>query len=121
MSMAMVAGFPWGVLLAADSEATDFIPSWGSDSDVVTHSETALVLRVLHEDDGEVAVSIGTEVPDAVEVFDGGLRIDSGVLRVGDALGRESLDVSVAPGEHRVRVFVDTVQEAKHVYLLIGS
>ena len=50
------AGFPWGVLLVTDDESTDEIPSWKSDEEQVTHSATAAVARVMHQDEGDVTV-----------------------------------------------------------------
>jgi hypothetical protein len=119
----LVTEFPWGVLLATDSESTDMIPSWDSEADLVTASEAALVVRVRHGDEGQVVVRVGEDVDEArgESVFDGRLRLASGLLRVGDALGQSVIVVRVAPGEHRVRVFVSPAQEAESVDLVLGG
>jgi len=59
--------------------------------------------------------------PAAIPVFDGALHLGSGVLRVGDALGETTVDVSVAPGVHRVRVLVDAPQWATHVFVQLDE
>lgn len=51
-------GFPWGVLVLTDQRSTEEIPSWASDEDQVTHSATAAVVRVRHQDEGEVIVRV---------------------------------------------------------------
>ena len=60
------AGFPWGVLLITDAESKEEIPSWATADDQVAVAATALAVRVMHEDDGEVAV----------RVLDDDLRLD---------------------------------------------
>ena len=112
---------PWGVLLVTDDESTDAIPSWASDEDQVTNSSTALVTRVVHQDDGEVLVRVW----DGGGTFGGGLafvgilQIDSGRLRVSDALGQQPVVVEVRPGPHGVQVFANSSVEASSIDLVI--
>lgn len=123
MDHEMVANFPWGLLLVTDVDATDVIPRWDSDEQIATASETAVVVRIRHADEGDVIVRVleSLEESEGECVFDDRLRIESGILRVSDALGQNLIDTSVGPGFHRVRVFVTPVNEAERVELLIDS
>jgi hypothetical protein len=123
MRVEFSSAFPWGLLLARDSESAESIGPWADSAEVVTSCSTALVVRVQHEQEGDVAVTVMTaeKPPAAIPVFDGALHLGSGVLRVGDALGETTVDVSVAPGVHRVRVLVDAPQSATHVFVLLDE
>jgi hypothetical protein len=59
-------------LLATDSESTESIGLWADSAEVVTSCSTALVVRVQHEQEGDVAVTVMTaeKPPAAIPVFD---------------------------------------------------
>ena len=123
MRVEFSSAFPWGLLLARDSESAESIGPWAESAEVVTSCATALVVRVQHEQEGDVAVTVMTaeNPPAAIGVFDGALHLGSGVLRVGDALGEATVDVSVSPGAQRVRVLVDAPQWATHVFVQLDE
>lgn len=115
------AGFPWGVLLVTDEESTDEIPSWTSDEEQVTHSVTAAVARVRHQDEGDVTIQIwddGSSVRGAL-AFAGVLNLASGVLRVSDALGESTVRISLAAGPTNLEIYTDSAVEATHVDLVV--
>jgi hypothetical protein len=117
----LVTTFPWGVLLVTDSESTEQIPSWESPTHSVAAAETAVVVRVQHADEGEASVRVISDAVDArgQEIFDGFLLLPSGTVRVSDALGQESLEVSSTPGSHRLRLYADDPLEGTAVDLLL--
>lgn len=123
MDREIVGDFPWGLLLVTDADARDVIPSWDSDDQIVTASETALVVRIRHADEGDAVVRVieSLEGSEGECVFDDSVRIASGVLRVSDALGQLVIDTAVDPGLHRVRIFVAPLDEAEKVELVIDS
>ena len=113
--------FPWGLLLVTDDSSSDEIPPWASDADVVTATPTAVVVRVVHEQEGtaEVVVREGESQDMGLIVFDGVIEVPSGRLRVGDALNDQKLIVSVQPGPHLLRVSVNRPVEASEVSIEI--
>ena len=117
----LVAAFPWGVLLVTDSQSAEQIPSWESSAHPVAWSDTAVLVRVQHADEGEASVRVISNEADArgSEIFDGFLHVPSGTVRVSDALGHESLEVHAAPGAHRLRLYSDDPHEAAAVDLLL--
>lgn len=121
MEREMNTDLPWGLLLVTDAGATDEIPGWNSDEQIVTASETALVVRTRHAQEGAVVVRLRASFHEVRgdSVFEGFLRITSGTLRVGSASGESFIDVVVEPGLHRVCVFVTPLEEAEAVDLLI--
>ncbi len=50
--------FQFGVLLVTDQDASDIIPSWGTTEEQVVSSESAVVIRVRHADEGSVVIRI---------------------------------------------------------------
>src|SRR5450756_1922258 len=109
----------WGHHTSLITPRTSGHGLWADSAEVVTSCSTELVVRVQHEQEGDVAVTVMTaeKPPAAIPVFDGALHLGCGVLRVGDALGETTADVSLAPGVHRVRVLVDAPQSATHVFV----
>jgi len=58
------------MLLLTDEGATKQIPSWASDDEEqVTHGATAAVVRVVHQEEGDVTVRVLDD--------DAGARVDS--------------------------------------------
>jgi hypothetical protein len=113
-------GFPWGVLLVTDAESTEQIPSWASADEQVAAAATALVVRVMHRDDGDVAVRVWSGVAGAVgdRVFSGPIAVPSRVLRVSDALGEDAVDIGIPSKRARVEIFTDDAAEASEVHLV---
>src|ERR1017187_3251200 len=63
----LTAGFKWGVLLVKDANSTEQIPNWSSPDEQVTAANSALVIRVMPDDEGNVDVQV---VNDSKEVRD---------------------------------------------------
>ena len=115
------AAFPWGVLQVTDDASTEPIPSWSSEDEQVTFTDSALVVRVMHGQEGRAEVwvwSIQGEV-DGSEAFRGFLEVPSGTLRVADALSDQIVRLPLEPGRHSVKVFVDEPREASKVHVVI--
>ena len=112
---------PWGVLLITDDESTESIPSWASDEEQVTSTPSALVARVMHQDDGEVVVRVwdGDGAFGGSVSFRGEIQIDSGRLRISDALGQVAVVVVVANGRHRVDLYSNSAVEASEINLVL--
>ena len=115
------AGFPWGVFLISDAASKEKIPSWATDEDQVAAASTALVVRVMHQDNGEVAVRVVDDAGDVTGdlTFEGSLLLPSGVLRLSDALGHSSIDVEVYGGRADVSIYTDDRKEASHVAVVL--
>jgi hypothetical protein len=115
------AGFPWGVLLVTDDASTEPIPGWASDEEQVAACATALVVRVMHGQEGDTAVWVwqGSGEWAGAKAFDGSPDAGSGVLRISDALGEGALRLSVEPGQHPVKVYVDDPREASQVHIVL--
>ena len=115
------AAFPCGILLVTDEAATEPIPSWGSGDEQVAACGSALVVRVVHGQEGDTAVRVwGVHGDvDGSEVFGGFLEVPSGILRVADALSEQVVRLSLEPGRHAVRVYVDEPHEAAKVDVVI--
>ena len=118
----LVGAFDHGVLLVSDADSQEQIPGWQDDQTQVAVAETALVVRVLHGQVGEVHVRLGEHVDleDAVELFAGTLRVDSGAVVVSDAAGQQSVRMEVQPGVRRVRILGDRESEAAQVGVSIA-
>jgi hypothetical protein len=116
------AGFPWGVLLVSDSESKEQIPSWDTPEEQVAAASTAMVVRVLHQDNGEASVRVLDEAADARGelTFSGMLSIPSKTLRVSDALGEASIDIEVPSGRSSVSVYTDDPMEASVIDLVVN-
>lgn len=115
------ASFPWGTLLVTDGKSSDPIPKWSSDDHQVTASSTALVVRVLHGDEGTAVVRVwrGEGDINGTEEFNGALEVPSGTLLVSDALGKQEIKLNVPPGPMSIRVFLNEPREATQVDILV--
>jgi hypothetical protein len=115
------AAFPWGMLLVTDDASTEPIPSWGSEDEQVAACDSALVVRVMHGQEGRAEVRVWSSHGEAAgsEVFRGFLEIPSGTLRVTDALSEQIIRLSLEPGRHPVKVYVDEPREAAKVDVVI--
>jgi RNA polymerase sigma factor (sigma-70 family) len=118
----LTAGFPWGVLLLTDDASTEPIPSWRSEGEQVAACESALVVRVLHGQEGQVTVRVWhvNGQVEGGEAFRGFLEISSGILRVADALSEQVVRLSLKPGRHSVNVYADRPGEATRVDVVIS-
>lgn len=108
------AQFPYGVLLITDAASVEPIPSWTTPEDQVTVARTALVVRVLHGDEGETnarIVSADGEASGAL-IFAGQIDLPSGIVRLSDATGNVTVDAKIRQGRHAVRIFADSTVEA---------
>ena len=76
------ASFPCGLLVVTDSRSREQVPQWASNDEQVTHGETLAVLRVMHQDEGEVVVRVwdDTSAVTGDLVLRGSLHIGSGLL-----------------------------------------
>lgn len=113
--------FPWGVLLVADAASTELIPDWASSDEQVTHAESALVVRVRHQDEGAVHVRVwrGDGTPSGAVAFTGSIDVASGVLTISDALNERVLRVALVPGAHTIEIYTDAVSEATQVHIVL--
>lgn len=118
----LTAEFPWGVLLISDRGSTEQIPEWDSPQDQVTGGATCLLVRVRHADEGPVTVRVwdGTHevavLPTAVRLIDS----FSGRLVVSDALGDQSIDISVPAGTREIAIFLNRPVEATEVDVVVA-
>lgn len=115
------AGFPWGVLLISDARSREEIPRWTNADDQVAAATTALVVRVMHEDNGEVAVRVFDD-PDHADgdlVFSGPLLVPSGTLRISDALSSSAVDVDPPATSLQVSIYTNDPAEASKVDLVL--
>ena len=118
------AELPWGLLLATDDQSRDEIPLWASDDDHTTASATALVIRTVHAAEDSTSVHIFGESSDSIAgqlTFSGTIEIPSGVLRVGDATGDQSIKINCGTGRYVVQVFLDKPSEATCVDIVISK
>lgn len=117
----LAAEFPFGVLLITDGSSAEPIPSWATSDEQVAVADTALVLRVLHGNEGEVSVRVCDAESEAmgVLVFTGQIDLPSGILRISDALGGVTQELNVGTGQHVVRIFADSGVEASAVDLVL--
>lgn len=123
MTSELIAEFPWGVLLVTDSESSEQIPNWASPSETVAAATSALAVRVRQADEGGVVVRVLPDLSDAhgQMVFDGILKVDSGVLKISDALGGSTITYEVSTENHRVRILTNSRTEATEVDLIVGE
>ena len=117
------AGFPWGVLLVTDEGSTELVPEWASDDEQVSHGESVAVLRVMHEDEGDVLVRVWDDANAARGnvVFRGSLNLESGVLRVSDALGAGVRAIPTTPGWTDVVIYTDAATEPTRVDVVVAA
>lgn len=113
----LTSEFPWGVLLLTDVGSKEQIPEWASPEDQVTSAASALVVRVRHGDEGPVTVRVWSGGAEGIgegglPTFEGTLRVESGVLRVSNALGEEAKDIPVPAGQRAISIFADEPVEA---------
>ena len=123
MNYELTGDFPWGVLLVTDSRSTEPIPSWASRTEAVAAAASALVVRVQHADEGPVHVRVVgiSPVASGELVFEGYLAIESGLLRVSDALGDNALEIPMSPGNHAIRVHSNSRAAATEVDLVLDD
>jgi hypothetical protein len=115
------AGFPWGVLLVSDADSKEEIPSWATAEDQVAVASTAVVVRVMHEDNGEVAIRVLDDVSEAKGdlVFSGPLLVPSGTVRISDALGASAIELEVEGGSAELSIHTNDPAEATEVDLVM--
>jgi len=113
--------FPWGLLVVSDEGSTEPIPPWASTDEPVTSTASRLVVRVEHEQEGPATVHIYRVAGDlgGEPAFSGAVGTHSGVLTVGDALGKQLIRVPGMGGAIHVRVFLNQPRQANHVDVVI--
>ena len=119
----LVAGFPWGVLLVTDEGSMEPVPEWAADEEQVSHGESVAVLRVMHEQEGDVMVQCGTTLtpaPGSV-VFQGSSKLESGILKVSDALGEAVLAIPTAAGSTVVVIHTDAATEPTRFDVVVAA
>ena len=115
------AEFSWGILLAADSGATDEMPAWDRSDSVTTASADSLAIAVLHGQEGSVHVSVErAALPLATADFTQVLQVESGRLVVGDALREVSVYLDLEPGSWRIDGRMNRPREASEVHLSVS-
>lgn len=114
--------FQWGLVLVTDSESLEELPAWTDWSAQVTTARTGLLIRVLHEIDGEAVVEVlDAELPalgrPTVTTV---LHVPSRVLRVGDALlGQHVTDVQVDRELVHLAVYLNLAEHNDLVTLVV--
>lgn len=113
--------FQFGVLLVTDSASTDPIPSWTTPDEQVTSTRSALVMRVLHADEGECTVKVWDDDKDVSGrlAYSGSIEVPSGVLRISDALGSVASELALDPGLYAIEIFADAAVEATSVHVVL--
>ncbi len=116
------AEFPFGVLLVTDESSSELIPEWSSAEEQVTSADSAAVVRVRHADEGPIRVRIWDDerVVAGALAFDGRFKIESGTVKVSDALGSAAVTIPIESGTRRLKIFVNSAVEADQVDLVIG-
>jgi hypothetical protein len=119
----IVSAFPWGLLLIEDERGSGTIPHWTSDEAVVTFGHDALVVKVLHEQEGSVVVHVCRDQADlgSDPIFTGTIDVVSGVLSVGNALRTERLRIPVPVGPTSIQIVAHPPSDADHVDVVIAS
>lgn len=104
-----------------DAESIEQIPPWASSAHAVAVAERAVLVRVRHEDEGDVSVRMIQDESQARgdEIFDGVLLVQSGAVRISDAQGEQGVDCLTAPGSHRLRVYSDEPLEGTAIDVLL--
>ena len=114
--------FPWGILLVRDVSSEEVPPDFKSGA-LLTSTLTSVAIGVAHDADGSVTVEVwdsprpgqsGFLLPEVT------IKLFSGVMRVGDVLDDEFVDVPVVVGLYRIKVLVDDEVEPSKVDVLIS-
>ncbi len=89
----------------------------------VTHGESVAVLRVMHEQEGDVLVRVwdDTGAATGTVVFQGPLKLEIGVLKVSDALGEAVLAIPTAAGWTDVVIYTDAATEPTRVDVVVAG
>ena len=106
-----------------DSRSREQVPQWASNDEQVTHGETVAVLRVMHQDEGEVVVRVwdDTSAVTGDLVFRGSLHIGSGLLTVSDVLGEALLEIPTSAGLTGIAIYTDAETEATEVDVIVTA
>jgi hypothetical protein len=118
----LTAEVPWGVLLIEDEGYLGDIPEWQSRDDMAASTESCVILRVLHAQEGSVDVYVwdADEVGVGQLAFNRVLSLSSGALSVHDPSSEVLLRVELPyPGLYECRVFVDTLSEASRIDVVL--
>jgi len=124
--------FWWGVLVVADRDWADDVPTELSESGFGT-SETAIAVRVRHAQDVEfddaspdvvvspceVVVTVNVGTPTSRTVFEHDVSIESGWLTVGDAESQDA--VRVSPGRWQLSISLDDAEFVERVDLWLAK
>lgn len=117
------ASFPWGLLVVTDSRSREQVPDWASNDEQVTRGETVAVLRVKHQDEGDVVVRVwdDTSAVTGDLAFRGSLNIGSGLLTVSDGLGEALPEIPTRAGPTAIAIYADAETEPTEVDVIVTA
>jgi hypothetical protein len=112
---------PWGVLVIADERASEPVPEWSAQEDQVTATSATVVVRVRHEQEGDVTVHLcdGSGDLRGSPTWSGTVDVSSGQLILSRATGEPLLRTAVRHGQVTVGIRLDPMTEATHVDVVI--
>ena len=115
------ARFPWGILVISDEGSAEAVPEWEGTNPIAI-AATTLVVKIEHEQEGPTTVHIcrGAGDLDVPAAFSGSIRVDSGVVTVGDTTGDLLIRASVTPGILDLTILLDPPKHATHVDVVIA-
>lgn len=106
----LVAEFTREWCVLSDPDQFENLPDLASTEPRVVASLSAVAFPVLHGQTGEpstVRVHLGPAYFTGRTAYEGTIHTANGRLRLSDMLGEHARQFAVAPGVHRVRIFVD--------------
>jgi hypothetical protein len=104
MPQEVSANFGWGLLVISDRNSKDEIGEFASPTDRFLASSDAVVIRILHGQEGDVAVRVCSSRAERVghgtphHIAAVSIRVESGKLIIGNVLREAALTVDVPPG-----------------------
>lgn len=112
---------PLHAQVSAHDRGTTDLPEWVTGSEATVHSERAVVVATRPDTAGDVLVRVllGDDAEAGTRVLDGRIAISTG-LEVGSVVASDLVTVPVAPGEHRLAVFVHPAESPSVVSFVLG-
>ena len=117
------ASFPWGLLVVTDSRSREQVPEWASNDEQVARGETVAVLRVKHQDEGDVVVRVwdDTSAVTGDLAFRGSLNIRSGLLTVSNGRGEALLEIPTRAGLTAIAIYTDEETEPTEIDVIVTA
>jgi hypothetical protein len=109
---------PNSLVLVRDADSFD-VPSW-SGSRAVEVTETCLAVGTLAEPDGATTVWFGEDESLPVELFEGELRVPSGLLVVATVTHEILLTMTVRHPRVGLRVLANDASEPDEIAIVVG-